>query len=740
MKISVAWLNEYLEPGDITAQDAERVLTFAGFPIESAHATPDGDTCMDVEVTSNRGDVLSHIGVAREIAAATGRRLRAPAANRAFNWFGEADLAAPGGGTGGTDVGSLIAIDNRAGDKCPLFTARVVRGVKVGPSPKWLVRALESVGQRSINNVVDLTNFISLEYGQPTHVFDLATLAVGADGKVRLGVAPAAKGEKLALLDGRTVTLIGDEIVVADGVDGGGRAISLAGIMGGSETGVTERTTDVVIEAATWDPVSVRTIARRLGIRTDASYRYERIVDARTIETPARRLAAMIVKLAGGKLLPGVIHAPGAGGAAGAGGTERGLAQVSLRPARCRAMIGLDVSTPEIQRVLEAHELQVRPEGSGADLRLACTIPAHRPDLEREIDLVEEVARTVGLDKIPVHEKIGVRVTGPQTSERAVQAVHQALTGLGFFETVTFTFVSPKAAKAFTPAGLETLMVHDERRKADPVLRPSVLPSLLACRKKNQDGGVKSDGELAGVGPGGVRLYEVSAVFAQEPARAKGERGVGRESVKLALLADAGFPAGARGLEQKQAGVRALRGAIEAVAVALGGSAARVALAPGAAPGFDPGACAIVTLDGATIGAMGVIAAAAMGEYGLEMPVVGAELEMSALCAMFPPRANVRALPQMPGIERDLSLIVREDTRWSAIDELVGGAAVPLLEAWGFVGVYRGPQVGASRKSVTLRLRFRDDSRTLTHEEVSPQVESLVALARARLGAELRTA
>jgi len=317
MKISVAWLNEYLEPGDITAQDAERVLTFAGFPIESAHATPDGDTCMDVEVTSNRGDVLSHIGVAREIAAATGRRLRAPAANRAFNWFGEADLAAPGGGTGGTDVGSLIAIDNRAGDKCPLFTARVVRGVKVGPSPKWLVRALESVGQRSINNVVDLTNFISLEYGQPTHVFDLATLAVGADGKVRLGVGPAAKGEKLALLDGRTVTLIGDEIVVADGVDGGGRAISLAGIMGGSETGVTERTTDVVIEAATWDPVSVRTIARRLGIRTDASYRYERIVDARTIETPARRLAAMIVKLAGGKLLPGVIHAPGAGGAAG---------------------------------------------------------------------------------------------------------------------------------------------------------------------------------------------------------------------------------------------------------------------------------------------------------------------------------------------------------------------------------------------------------------------------------------
>ncbi|MBY0261840.1 MAG: hypothetical protein K2Q20_05825, partial [Phycisphaerales bacterium] len=305
MKISVRWLNEYLEPGDITAEDAERILTFAGFPIESAHTTEGGDTCMDVEVTSNRGDVLSHIGVAREIAAATGRRLRVPAANRAFNWFGEADQAAPGGGTGGSDVGSVVAIDNQAGEKCPLFTARVVRGVKVGPSPKWLVAALESVGQRSINNIVDLTNFIALESGQPTHVFDLGTLGAGADDKARLAVRVAAKGEKLSLLDGRTITLIGDEIVVADGVDGQGRAVSLAGIMGGSETGVTERTTDVLIEAATWDPVAVRTVARRFGLRTDASYRYERIVDARTIEAPARRLAAMIIKLTGGKLLPG---------------------------------------------------------------------------------------------------------------------------------------------------------------------------------------------------------------------------------------------------------------------------------------------------------------------------------------------------------------------------------------------------------------------------------------------------
>lgn len=735
MKISLRWLNEYLEPGDLSHEEAERLLTFAGFPLESVEPLPSGDFCLDVEVTSNRGDVLSHIGCAREIVACDPqrkRRLRLPAANRAFNWFGEADATAPGGGVGGSDIGTVLAIDNRIPDLCPLFTARVIRGVKVGPSPKWLVAALEAVGLRSINTVVDLTNFVAFEYGQPTHVFDLGTLRLGEDGKARVIVRKAEKGEKLALLDGRTITLGGGEMVIADdnGSGPGGRVISLAGVMGGADTGVNDQTVDVLVEAATWEPVAVRTAARRFGIRTDASHRYERTVDPRTIETPAKRLVGLITRLAGGKLLPGVIHA---------GAEARPLATVQMRPARCRAIIGLDVPTPRIQNVLEAHEIQVKPlpAPAGTDPVLACTIPAHRPDLEREIDLIEEVARTVGVDQLPVHELVGVRVQGAQATESAADQIRRVLNAAGFYETVTFTFVSPKQAKPFVSKGLETLEVCDDRRKADPVLRPSAIPSLLACRRKNQDGGASGDGSA------GVRLYEISSAFAQTPAPAKGQRGETLEAVNLALIADAAFPAGAKSLEQKQAAVRLIRSVVDALGATLGGSATSIEFRPVDQPpfaAFDAAATAEVLINGRRAGIVGAIAPAVQSEYGLEAPVVAAELSLAALVELYPPKALVQALPQFPAIERDLSLIVAEQTRWSAIDALVASSKVPLLEDWSFVGVYRGPQAGQGKKSVTFRMRFRDPARTLKHDEVSPQVETIVGKAKAELGAEVRLA
>ncbi|HVU62615.1 MAG TPA: phenylalanine--tRNA ligase subunit beta, partial [Phycisphaerales bacterium] len=561
MHISLRWLNHYLTPGDVTPEEAEKVLTYAGFPIESAAKLPSGDTMLDVEVTSNRGDVLSHIGVAREIAAAAGssrlRTLKLPAPDAVF---GETPAAKGNNPTlAGRDAPAVFALENRVPEFCPLFTARIITGVKVGPSPRWLVEALESVGQRSINNVVDITNFVSFEYGQPSHVFDLAKIAKAADGRSKLIVRAAAKGEKLALLDGSTVELRPGEIVVADDA----RVLSLAGVMGGADSGVTDATTDVVLEAATWDPVAIRRAARRLGVRTDASYRFERIVDPRTIEAAAKRLGALIVRLGGGAALPGVLTA---------GAPLKDRATVRLRPERVSAMLGAHVPLPEVQRILAAHEIDATIEpvvlhgssDTAVSPALACTIPPHRPDLEREIDLIEEVARTWGLDKLPVHERVGVRVASPQPAERAVQELGRILTGLGFYETVTFTFVSPKAAKPFVPAGLTTLTVCDERRKADPVLRPSAIPSLMACRRANQDRGAQPDGAVGGVGAGaGVRLFEISSTFAQTGAPNKPAGGAGRgretETVNVAMLADCCFPAGAKSLEQKQAAIRLLR-------------------------------------------------------------------------------------------------------------------------------------------------------------------------------------
>jgi phenylalanyl-tRNA synthetase beta chain len=430
---------------------------------------------------------------------------------------------------------------------------------------------------------------------------------------------------------------------------------------------------------------------------------------------------------------------------------------VRLRPSRCRAIIGENIPTPEIQRVLEAHEVQVRPDaggvavaGVGGEPVLHCTVPAHRPDLEREIDLIEEVARTHGLDKLPVHEKVAARVAPPQASERAVRDLGSVLNGLGFFEAVTFTFVSAKAAKPFLPAGLELLQVCDDRRAADPVLRPSAIPSLLACRRANQDRGAD---EEAGVGEAGVRLYEVSSVFAQEPAPPKGSgvpggpsvpaRGRELERVNLALVADCAWPVGAKAHEQRQAGLRLVRGAVEAAARALGGEGVRVEIAPEETPfcpAYDPATLGAVLINGQRAGFIGLLSPAVQAQAGLETPVACAEIELSKLVALYPPKSTVKALPAFPAIERDLSLIVPEAVRWAQIDALVGGLGVGRLEAWSFVTAYRGQQTGPGRKSVTLRMRFRDPARTLTHDEVSPQVETIAAAAKKDLGAEIRTA
>ncbi len=714
MNISVRWLNEYLQPANVTAEGAERALTNAGFPIESHTDLPDGDVRMDVEVTSNRGDCLSHIGLAREIAAATGRTLRLP------------QVSVPAA-TGLGEAGAVVALDNRVAERgCRLFTLRVIKGVKIGPSPAWLVRALESVGLRSINNVVDVTNFVAYEFGQPSHAFDLATIQKGAGGeggKPSIIVRAAKEGEKLALLNGQTVALRAGDLLVCDGA-GDGRPISLAGIMGGAETEVTERTTDVLLEVATWDPGTIRRTARRLALRTDASYRFERLVDPRTIDLAARRAASLIQELAGGTVLSGVVQA---------GAAPEPPTRIILRPSRCRAILGVEVPPAEVMRILTAHEIRVEQHSGNAEPVLACTVPPWRPDLTREIDLIEEVARTHGLDKVPVHERVAVRVAAPQADERAQRMVGEVLTGLGFFETVTFSFVSAKEAAPFLPQGISTLQVADERRKGSGVLRPSILPSLLACRKANQDGGVRQ--------AAGIRLYEMAAVYG-EVERGKDGRGQEVENRNLALIADAAFPEGAKAAEQRQSAVRLIRGAIESVVRVLGGQGAQVEFRPMTPPwaAFDPAASAGVLLNGKPIGLMGLVAPAVQRQYDLALPVAAAEVNLPALLALFPAPATVTALPAFPGIERDVSLVVAETVPWAKIEATVLAAKPRLLEAGGveFIGAYRGQQIGAGKKSVTLRLKFREATRTLRHEEVDAEVAAVVAKAKADLGAELR--
>jgi phenylalanyl-tRNA synthetase beta chain len=693
MNCSIRWLNRYLSPGDVTATEADHVLTDAGFPIEEETPLDSGDVMLDVEITSNRGDCLSHLGLAREMAAGTGRALVAP------EW---AEPSRAGGA-----VGEALSLCNQTPEVCPLFTAQVIKGVKVGPSPAWLVELLEAVGQRPINNVVDITNFITFELGHPCHVFDLAKLAGSS-----LVVRWAREGEKLRTLDEKDRTLRTGELVVADAE----RAQSLAGVIGGADSEVDASTTDIVLEMATWDPVTIRNAARRMAIRTDAAHRFERIVDPREIEWAARRAAALLVEVTGGRLCEGVLTE---------GQDPKPATTVELRTKRARDIIGVDIADTEQAELLSRLGLAVRTASPGV---LSCEIPAFRHDLAREIDLIEEVARTKGLDAVPVLERMPIVAKRPQESEGAVKALGGVLSGLGFYETVTITFVTKQAAEPFLPPEVRLLAVDDDRRKHEPYLRPSVLPSLLACRRTNQNGQVQQ--------PGGVRLWEISAVFAEVDK--DGRDGI--ENRNLAMLMDVPGTGRKRSIEDKQTAVRLMRGAIEAGVRALAGIETRVKIVPGTPcqTGFDPDAYADVLVDGERLGAFGLITPALQSVYDLEIPVVAAELNLDRLVALFPPRALTHTLPAFPAIERDLSFVVGEGTAWAQFVGLVEQAKPDLLEHLTFVGAYRGKQAGAGKKSVTMRLRFRAPDRTLRHEEVDPQVETLVSAAKSDLGAELR--
>ncbi len=726
MLTSVKWLNRYLAPGDVTADEAEDVLTRVGFPIESRAEGPGGDIRLDVELTSNRGDCLCHLGLAREVAAATGRRLAHPSVK--LEGGGAVGEGSRGDGVGGGVVG--VSVENRIKDRaCPRFTARVIRGVKVGPSPAWLREALESVGQRSINNVVDVSNFVLLEMGYPSHTFDLEKVTEG-----RLIVRYAEAGERLKALDGRTHTLSAEEVVVADAKG----ALSLAGVIGGLESGVTGATKDVLLEVATWDPATVRRAARRLDIRTEASHRFERFVDAPGLEKASRRCAELILEVAGGAIDGGLIDEGGpAGEGGGAGGGERAI--VKMRTSRCDRILGIHVPTAEVVRLLSSLGIEVSLERHGHEETARCFVPANRPDLTREIDLIEEVGRLNGFEKIEVGSslELPLEMEHPREwslRERAMGEMGRVLTGMGFFEAVTFSFVAEDEAKAFCPTGLRLLKVDEERRKGAPWLRPSVIPSLLTCRKANQDGQVRREG--------GVRLFETASVFAEED---DGKR-FGRATVEnrnLALLVDA--PGKSEGA---QAGLRLVRGAIEGVARALGGGGggeARIELRSCEAfmAALEGETVASAHLNGARIGYVATLGCGSGGgiarrKWDLDEGVVVAEVNLGALVGLYPARAREVALPKYPSIERDLSVIVAEGISWAGIEECVRGSKPRRLEEARFVGVFRGKQIGAGRKSVTMRLVFRDAGRTLRNEEVDDQVAVVVARLQGEIGGELR--
>lgn len=680
MKASVAWINDYLDR-PATADEIADCLTGCGLPVESREASSCGDTVLEVELTSNRGDCLCHVGLAREVAAATGRSLALPPADHP-----EADDPCDG----------ALRVANADPSGCPLYTARVLRGVRVGPSPDWMQARLRAIGQIPRNAIVDCTNFVLFELGQPTHAFDLAHLHGGTlevrRSRARERFLPIGEGAK-------PVELSAGLLVIADA----DRPVAIAGVKGGAETAVRDSTADLVIESACFNPVDVRHASRSLRIASDSSYRFERGVDPSAIDYPARRLVSLILSAAGGRALRGPLRA---------GPAPRARAPIPLRLARLRAITGIEISADEARRVLESLGCVISGDGS----LLRCTAPVHRMDLEREADLIEEVLRVVGIGRVPVRDTVAIRVPPAQPEVDGPRAIRDALAAAGFAECVTHTLISERAAERFIPRGAGTLTLADDRTAGEPVLRPSIVPSLLQCAARNLDHGAAD-----------VRLFEIARTFLlRHDAHA--------EDAKLAVLVT--------GPKSSQEAFRALRGAVErTVQVGCGPSCSmRIAHDGDSEPLHHALADAgTVMLDGVHAGTLGMLDPSVAASFGIELPVAVAEISLRPLLASFPPAVAVRAGPTHPVIDRDVSVLVADSVTWSAVEACVTGCAMPHFERVVFVGTYRGPQVGAGRKSLTMRLLFRADDRTLRREEVDEAMRPLVPALAAGFGAEVRT-
>jgi phenylalanyl-tRNA synthetase beta chain len=679
MRTSVTWINDYLDR-PATAEEQADLLTAAGLNFDGGDDADNGERWQEIETTSNRGDCLSHLGLAREICAMSGRILKAP----------EGIAKATG-----SAASKHIAVSNHEHAACPRYTARVIRDVKVGPSPEWLQRRLRAIGQIPRNNLVDCTNFVLFEFGQPTHVFDLDLLH-GA----RVQVRRAQKGERfLPIGDGaQEVTLAGGELLIADA----DRAVAIAGVKGGALTAVTANTINILVEAATFDPAAVRAASRSLKIASDSSYRFERGVHPADIDAAAERLVALILETAGGTLCDGVVEA---------GAPLPAVRRVSVRPTRVRAILGTDIPLEEIVRALATLGFSPVVRGDSVD----CSVPARRLDVEREIDVIEEICRIHGLDRIPLKETLAVRVAPVEPQVAAPRAAKGLLVGLGCMECITHSLISERHAAPFFRPGCMPLRVSDERAGGTPVLRPSVIPSLLEVRRRNADAGIAQ-----------LRVFEFAGAFSLNADGSHNERSL------VTLLSDS--PSDADGA------MRWMRGACERTVRLLAGNHAvlQVSAVAEATRAAWYSSEAVLTVDGNAVATWGILTPAVTALFGLEGTFTAAELLLRPLYANFPPEVRAQALPSFPSIERDLSAILPETATWSSIAALVDGLALPCFESLGFVGTYRGKQTGAGRKSVTMRLTFRAHDRTLKREDAEAAMQALAAALQSQLAAEIR--
>ena len=662
---------------DKSAEQIAEILSDLGFPCEGIERKGiehlGAYVVIDVEVTSNRGDCLGYIGVARELAAATGKELIMPKVE-----LDESDK----------DVTELADVQIDEPDLCGRYTARVIEGVKIGPSPDWLRKRLEAIGMRSVSNVVDATNYAMMETGQPPHAFDYDKVAQG-----KIIVRKARAGERIVSIDGTQCDLDPDMLVITDPSG----PVAVAGIMGGLDTEVGEKTTRILLEDAHFDPVSVRTTSRKLGLPSEAAFRFERVVDIEKVDWASKRTAQLMIQVGGGKVAKGVVDVyPG----------KPEQKEVTLRLLRLGKLLGIEIPAEECLKILSALDFEPKLK----DGLITCTAPSWRSDVYREVDLIEEIARVHGFSKVPTERRIRIEVVPADPHQKLAESIRTHLNACGFYETINVTFVDNSIAELFSEAGAKRhLAVRDELRKSANLLRQTLIGSLLGVLKTNVNAKNLP-----------CRIFEIADTFVPAESQS-GELPI--QKTKIALVCDGDF--------------RDLRGVIEGLINSIGRNA-QIDFVPVDLIWAQTGAK--ILLNSQPIGTAGIVSQAVRQKLDFkDLSPCAAELEFEQFMALAGGAVKVKPIPRFPAIERDLSIIVGEAIPWADIIKAIKSKATGELEDIRFVGIYRGKGIPSGGKSVTLSLRFRDEDGTLTHETVDGFEADIVRSLAETVAAELRT-
>lgn len=670
MIVSWNWLARYVLL-DMSVETLAERLALTGLNHESTEDVG-GDLAIDLEVTSNRADCLSHLGIAREVSAVFGKP------------FQEPDPQPP---TTGASVETLASVSVETPELCPFFTARVISDARIGPSPWWMARRLETLGTARISNVVDVTNYVLFECGQPLHAYDLDKL----EGR-RLVVRLARKGETLKAINGKLYELTPDMLVIADAR----RPVGLAGVMGGLETEIGPDSKNILIEAARFDPMSVRKTARALGLHSPSSYRFERPIDPGRIEWASRRCADLILRTAGGTLHPGVISV---------GQPPPARPPVVLRLSQISRILGIGVARETSTHILKS--LGLTQTASTPD-SLTFQPPSWRSDLEREIDLIEEVARIHGYEHIPEDRPVPLVRSSRGVRERVESEVRSSLSGMGFLEAYTFSLVADPLDSALNDrAPVESLKVDHSSRKRENALRQGLAPSLLAVRASNEAHG-NDDAEF----------FEIAQVYWP-----RADRPMPDEPARLALVSG-----------RDVLGLKGVLGSLFARLHPSGAFEARAA----SHSMLRPGRAAELLLGGTHLGFLGEVHPDWKERLGLRSTCSLAELSFDLLMETAVLVPQYQPLPSYPGVSRDLSIVVDRDLPWSELARAVRQAAGPDLEGLSYFDTFEGGNVPSGRHSLHFGLRFRNPERTLTGEEVDQAMQAVISACRSRFEAELR--